>query len=284
MHKLHRWLLLALVSLGVAAGWTPAQAATLIDRNAISDSERFSPLTPEVNSPPEFGRCIKTVGGAYKDQGCTESAGAGEKNYEWYAAFGSTHPLEKVGFSNVLKEATNATLETVSKTMIVCEGESSVGKYTGNKTIGSVVVTFTSCNAFGMPCHSEGAAEGTVVTKTLEGSLGVEELAAEPVNYKIGESLYPIGHTGPLAQFTCSGVKVTITGALISPVTANSMKLTTQIKTKAAKGKQRPENFVGEPPEVLMTKVGEEGTPEQAGETLTTNQANEEKVEISSVL
>jgi hypothetical protein len=85
----------------------------------------------------------------------------------------------------------------------------------------------------------------------------------------------------PLTRPT--GLSVVITGAIISPVAPNSMKLTTQIKTKAAKGKQRPENFVGGPSEVLMTQIGE-GSPEQAGETLTTVQTNEEKVEINSVV
>ena len=78
MQELYRWLLLALVSLGVSAGWAPAQAATLLDRNLNKAS--FS-LTPEANAPPEFGRCIKTTGGAYKDTGCTETAGVTEKSY-----------------------------------------------------------------------------------------------------------------------------------------------------------------------------------------------------------
>jgi hypothetical protein len=279
MHKPHRWLLLALVSLAVSAGWAPVQASTLLDRNL--SAAPFS-LTPEASAPPEFGRCIKTTGGAYKDSGCTE-AGAGEKSFEWYAAFGSSRPLEKTGFSNVLKEATVASLETVEKATVVCEGESSTGHYTGNKTIGGVVLTFSKCAAFGAQCHSEGATEGTIVTHTLEGTLGVEELAAEPVNYQIGEDLYPPGHTGPVASFTCSGLGVTITGSVISHVAANSMKLMTQIKTKATAGKQKPESFVGEPTDVLISQI-EEGSPEQGGETLTTIQTNEEKVEVNSVV
>ena len=58
--------------------------------------------------------------------------------------------------------ATVATLETVGKVTVTCEGESSTGHYTGNKTIGGVVVTFSKCAAFGGQCHSEGAAEGTI--------------------------------------------------------------------------------------------------------------------------
>ena len=279
MHTLHRWLLLALVSFGALAGWSPAQAATPLDRHLPAAA--FS-LTPEASAPPEYGRCIKTTGGAYKDAACTQTAGTSEKNYEWYAAFGSTHPLEKVGFSNALKEATTVTLETVSGTVVHCEGESSTGEYTGNKTIGNIHMTLTKCAASGVACRSAGAPAETIVTHTLEGALGVEELAAEPVNYKIGQDLYPVGHTGLIAEFSC-GLAETVSGSVISPLSSNSMKLSQTIKTKALKGKQKPESFVGGSAEVLMSQI-ESNPAEQAGLTLTTTQTNEEKVEVNSVV
>jgi hypothetical protein len=281
MHQLHRWLLLASVSLAAAVACAPAQASTILDHGISADS--FAP-TPEANSPPEFGRCIKVTGGAYMNSSCTATAGASGKAYEWYAAFGSSAPMEKTGFSNVLKAATVATLETVAKATITCEGETSTGEITGNKTVGNVSATFTSCDAFGMPCQSAGSAEGTIVMSTMEGVLGVEELAAESVNYKIGEKLYPVGHSGSVAKFSCGSFAVVVTGAMISPVSSNTMKLTQTNKTKQAKGKQKPENFVGETPEVLMTQIGEGSPAEQAGETITTNQTNAEKVEINSVV
>jgi len=288
MGKTRHWLLLALGSLAIAACSSApvASAATLVEHNAVPTVEQrwnaasFSSLL-ESGGPPEFGRCIKTTGGKYEDAGCT-TKGSG-KNYEWHPAFGGSAPLEKTGFSNAIKEGTVAELETVGGSLVTCTGESASGKYTGNKTVGSVVVTFTGCSAFGMSCKSEGAATGTVVTYALEGVLGVEELGAEPSLNKIGEALFPIGHSGPIGELKCGGVLMTITGSIISPVTANAMKLTATVKSKAVKGKQRPENFVGEPPEVLMTSI-EGGTPEQGGETLTVNQANEEKIEINSVL
>jgi hypothetical protein len=61
------------------------------------------------------------------------------------------------------------------------------------------------------------------------------------------------------------------------------MKLTLTIRTKQVKGKQKPENFVGETPEVLMTQIGE-GSPVQAVEQITSNQTNAEKVEVNSVV
>jgi hypothetical protein len=286
MQKTRHCLTFALVLLGIAAGSATAQAATLVEHNSIPEAgqrwnaDTFSSLL-EPTGPPEFGTCVKAVGGTYTDAGCT-AKGAG-KNYEWYAAFGSAHPIEKAGFSATIKEGTVAVLETVSKTQIVCEGQGSTGEYTSNKTVGKVVSTFTKCSAFGLTCTTSGAAEGTIVTGSLEGVLGIEETGSEPSQNKIGEDLYPIGHTGPIAEFTCGGVPGSISGSIISPVTANAMKLTTQIKTKEAKGKQKPEAFVGETPDLLMAQFGE-GSPEQAGESLTTNQANEVKVEINSVL
>jgi hypothetical protein len=287
MGKTRHCLLLALGSLVIfACSATAAGATSLVEHNAVPSVEQhwnassFSSLL-ESGGPPEFGRCIKTTGGAYEDAGCTKAGGS--KSYEWHPAFGGSMPLEKTGFSNVLKEGTNAELETVGKNLVVCTGENASGKYTGNKTVGSVVVTFTGCSAFGMSCNSEGQAAGTVVTRTLEGVLGVEELGAEASLNKIGQALFPVGHSGSIGEFRCGGVLMTISGSIISPMPANIMKLTTAVKTKAVKGKQRPENFVEEPPEVL-TALFEGGIPEQAGETLIVNQTNEEKVEINSVL
>lgn len=281
----HRRLLLAFVSLGIAAGLGPAQAAAL--ESSMTSAQQWNAasfsMTSEASSPPEFGSCIKVTGGAYVDAGCTKTTGETGKAFEWYPAFGGAHPLENVTFTIALKEATVATLETVGGLTMQCEGETGAGEYTGNKTIGNVVLKFTGCKASGVSCHSTGAAEGTIVTNTLEGVLGVEELAAEPVNYKIGQNLFPVGRTGPMASFTCNGVSLSITGSIISPLVSNQMKFSTQIKTKAAGGKQKPENFVGETPEPLMSKLNGEPA-EQAGETMTTIQTSIEKVEVNSVV
>jgi hypothetical protein len=280
MHQVHRWFLLALVSLAVAVGSAPAQAATMLERGLSANS--FT-LTPEASSPPEFGRCIKVTGGAYSDAGCTQTAGETGKMFEWYAAFGSAAPLEETTFTNVLKPGTVTTLETVGKSSITCTGETSTGEITGNKTVGNVNATFTGCGAFGVPCTSAGSAEGTIVMSTMEGALGVEELAAEPVNYKIGKKLFPVGHSGPLAKFSCGSIAVTLTGAMIAPLSSNVMRLTVTHKIKQLNGKQNPESFVGETPEVLMTQI-EGGSAEQSGEAITTNQTNAEKVEVNSVV
>jgi hypothetical protein len=286
MQTMHRWLLLALVSLGIAGGAAQAQATTCGQvlagpMHTGSTCLLSSPGGAPLSAPPEFGRCIKTAGGGYENASCTKLAGA-HASYEWYPAFGSAQPLEKVGFTDALKELTTVTLETVTKAKIVCEGESAAGEYTGNRTLGHLLVTFTKCNSSGVACQSAGAGEETIVTNQLEGELGVEELGAEASGNRIGEELFPVGHSGAFAEFTCGGIAGVVTGSVISPVASNAMKLTETVKFKATKGKQKPESFVGEPTSVLTGTFGE-GTPEQAGLTLTTMHLNEEKLEVNSV-
>jgi hypothetical protein len=278
MQKVRCWRTVSLAVLALAAGAASAQAATLVEHNVQPLG-----LTPNVGSPPEFGRCLKTVGGEFEDAGCTKAA-VGSGSYEWHPAFGGTAPLEKGSFSTTIKEGTPSTLETVTKTQMVCEGVSSSGEYTGDKTIGNVVVTFTKCSAFEASCASAGSPAGTVVTRTLEGTLGVEELGATPAENAIAEDLYPVGRSGAIAEFSCSSLPVTITGSLIAPIPSNSMKLSTPIKFRAVKGKQHPEGFVGEPVDVLFTKIGATGPLEQAGETMAVTQTNEEKIEVNSVV
>ncbi|HWG07922.1 MAG TPA: hypothetical protein VN672_02835 [Solirubrobacteraceae bacterium] len=287
MGKTRHWLLFAVGSLGIAVcsllavpAATPAERDSAPIREQSWKTATFSSLL-EPSGPPEYGRCIKTTGGGYTDAGCTTSGSPGA--YEWYSAFGSARPLEKTRFSGVIKEATTAKLETVNKNVITCTGETVNGKYTGNKTLGEVFVTFTGCSAFGTTCTSPGAAAGTIATNQLEGVLGIETLGAEPVLNKIGEDLFPVGHTGAIGEFSCGGVKVVMSGSIISPVAENAMKLTTTITAKQSKGKQNPENFIGETPEPLMATI-ESGTPEQGGEALQTQQTNEEKVEINTVV
>lgn len=275
MYKAHRVLLPLLVLSLTAVVPAATHAATLVEHNA-------EPLVlpPSVGGPPEFGRCLKVTGGKYENAACTKLVSS-SGHYEWHPAFGGTQPLEKTGFTTAIKEATVSTLETVNGNAVVCKGESSGGKYTGNKTVGEVVVTFTGCTAFEVSCSSSGSPLGTIVTHTLEGVLGIETPGAEASEDKIAEELHPTSGT-LIASFTCAGTPVTISGALIGQVVSNLMKPSDTVKFKAISGKQQPEGFFGELAAVLS--VGwEEKTPEQAGESMTTVQTNEEKVEINTV-
>src|ERR1700727_34404 len=279
MKKVRCWVMLLLAVLGLTAVAASAQAAALVEHNVQPLG-----LTPNAGSPPEFGRCLKVVGGEFEDPSCTKVVGGPSGSYEWHPAFGGSAPLEKRSFSIAIKEATVSTLETVTKTQMTCEGVTSSGEYTGNKTVGNVVVTFSKCTAFEASCASAGSPAGTIVTHTLEGTLGVEEFGTTPAENAIAEDLFPVGHSGPLATFSCSGLSVAISGSLIAPIPSNLMKPNVAVKFKATKGKQKPESFAGEPADVLFRKIRSEGHAEQSGESMTLIQTNAEKVEVNSVV
>ncbi|HWG08403.1 MAG TPA: carboxypeptidase-like regulatory domain-containing protein [Solirubrobacteraceae bacterium] len=239
----------------------------------------------QTSGAPEYGRCLKAAKGTkarFKDAGCkTLAKVASEEKFEWYPGFSGEHPIAKAGFTTKIKEGTVAVLEGKSGAKITCTGESSSGTYTGPKTASLLPIKFTGCSSSSGPsCHSEGAAAGEVVTPALTGLLGVYQKGETSATDKIGEDLSPA--TGEdFAQFECGGTPITVRGHVIVTVTANAMKLTSTDKLAAAKGKQKPEAFLGGPLQILSASFG--GPFEQAGEKLTTIRTNEEKVEISSV-
>jgi hypothetical protein len=233
-------------------------------------------------TPPEFGRCVKVakgVKGSYSNAVCTSPATPEKFGFEWQPG-----PGPKAKFSTKIKELTVATLETVKKATVVCKGEASTGEYTGTKTVGNVVVTFTACEMAGVKCTSAGAGEGEVVTTTLEGELGIEKTSIEgPLKDKVAMDLFPVGKTGPFMQFNCGPTAVSVRGSVLNPVKSNSMLLSATLKYAVSSGKQKPENFEGLPKDVLETEF-DEAAAEQSGLKLTTQQTNEEKIEINSVV
>jgi hypothetical protein len=233
-------------------------------------------------NPPEFGRCVKLakgVKGQYSTAACTVAATSLKFGFEWEAG-----PGPKAKFTTKIKETTLATFETVKKALVVCKGETSTGEYTGLKTVGNVVFTFTGCEMGGAKCASAGAAEGEVLTNALEGALGIEKASTEgPVKNKIAMDLFPVGGTGSLTEFSCGATPVAIRGSVINPVLANKMNLTATVKYAAVSGKQKPEKFEGLPRDVLETSFGEAAF-EQSALKLVTVQTNEEKIEINSVV
>jgi len=231
--------------------------------------------------PPEYGRCVKLakgVKGKYATATCTSSATAEKFAFEWEPG-----PGPKAKFTTAIKALTVATLETVTKKQVTCTGETSTGEYTGRKTVGNVVITFTGCEMGGSKCTGAGAEEGEVATNALEGVLGVEKASTEgPVKNKIAQDLFPVAE-GPLMQFSCGPTPVSVRGSVLNPVKSNKMLSTATLKYTATAGKQKPEKFEGLPKDVLETSFGE-APFDQSGLKLTTIQTNEEKIEINTVV
>jgi len=231
--------------------------------------------------PPEYGRCVKLakgVKGKYATATCTSPATAEKFAFEWEPG-----PGPKAKFTTSIKALTVATLETVTKKLVVCTGQTSTGEYTGRKTVGNVVITFTGCEMGGSKCTGAGAEEGEVATSMLEGVLGIEKTSTEgPAKNKIAQDLFPVGG-GPLMEFSCGPTPVSVHGSVLNPVKSNKMLSTVTVKYAATAGKQKPEKFEGLPKDVLETSIGEAAFV-QSGLKLTTIQANEEKIEINSVV
>ena len=229
-------------------------------------------MVPSIGAP-EFGRCVKveTETGKYDNAGCSKEGGEGK--YEWYPG------LEKTKFTTTGGEAT---FEGASGEVVHCKSESGEGAYSGQKTVAGVAMKLHECvEPLVGSCATAGAAAGEVVTHTLTGVLGVEELSGEgPSKNKIALSLSPAG--GVLFEAVCGGSSVPVRGSVLVPVKANTMALTPKLKFKAKNGIQEPERFEGGPKEALEGSFYTHPF-ERAGLTLTIEQANEEKVSISSV-
>jgi FG-GAP repeat len=223
----------------------------------------------------EYGRCVKVAKGAGKYASATCISLKAGGSYEWLPG------VEKKKFTTKITEGA-ATLETVKGSKVVCKTETSTGEYTGTKTVGGVVLILTGCERLGEKCSSAGAAGGEIVTKSLEGVLGIEKLGVTNATNKIAFDLFPVGKTGMVMEFSCGGTEVSVQGSLIVPVSANKMLLTSTLKYSASKGKQKPEMFVGEPKDILEASFNKEVFA-QTGLTLKTTQTNEEPVEVNSV-
>ena len=247
-------------------------------KSAPKPADRFSYLPEKL----EFGRCRKVGSGEgrYKNAACTEAA-MGSK-YDWLPG------LEKAGFS--VSDATETvekvlrpkkvTVETVGKAKLVCTDVTGSGEYSGLSSMSAVVLKLTGCELGGSKCSSAGAGEGEVSTNTLQGSLGWREIEGS----QVGLALAPAMESGALLEASCGSSTVTVLGGAIAAVTpVDNMTGTFSIKFKQSKGKQSPESFDEEAPEVLSMSVSG-GAYEQAGLALDSVLTSEEEVEINTVV
>jgi hypothetical protein len=232
---------------------------------------------PTLSDPPEFGRC-KAVGdgnGKYSSGGCTSVGG--KDDYEWIPGVADTAFKTKLTSGSV-------TLESAVKTSkVTCTGETGDGEYSGLKTVSGITLTLTGCERSTEKCSSTGAATGEIVTKSLEGVLGVEKLGTTSASDKIGLDLFPVGAAGPVMEFSCGVTAVVVQGSVIVPVKADKMLFTAKLKVSASNGRQKPESFVGDSSDVLEESF-DKAPFEQVGLRLSTTQTNEEGVEVNSVV
>jgi hypothetical protein len=245
--------------------------------------------------PPEVGRCLKHAGGHWKDGGCkTAAKGVSEQKFEWYPAYkaaenGETKLAEKLKFTSVSKEATLIQLTTVTGEGIACTKQTATGEVTGPKTLKSSNIAFKNCAAAGQKCTSTNPVAGEVgeiKVKELVGLIGIEKFGETHAKDKVANLFKPA--SGEIfTEFECGGIPITVRKELLNPLTANAMKLTATVKFVASKGKQKPEKFATDPvgtKRILESSKLVGGGFVQAGQSLTTIQTNEEKLEINTIV
>ncbi len=221
-------------------------------------------------APPELGRCVKVAAGSgkYAEPGCEKKVVGTKAIYEWEP--GAIEP----GFTSTEGKST---FETVGKLKITCTSDTDEGEYTGIKT-DSEIITFVGCKYDSYPCQNTSSA-GEIVTEPLTSVLGFIKKPKE-----VGVSLE--GPAGVFAEFKCGDWRVSINGSVIAKVTPISkMTLTFTEAFKATAGKQKPENFEGEPKDTLTCtfEVNKLVTSEQCGFTSKDTITNEEELEINEV-
>lgn len=249
--------------------------ATSAGGTSFGSDREFTALS----GPPEFGVCERVAAGAghYGNSGCTSTKG--KADYEWNATTVIGQSFTTKLTSGTIKLATASKSRTVT-----CTGESGTGEYTSSKTVGATRLTFTGCARGAEKCASAGAASGEVATDALEGALGVEANGATTAKDKLALDLYPLGRSGPFAEFTCgTAPAVTIGGSVIVALKADKMEATQSLKYKAPGGAQTPESFVEGERDVLEESIG--GGPFEAlGLTAKLTLTSAGEVEANSVV
>lgn len=247
-----------------------------------------------VREPPEIGRCLKHAGGHWKDGGCKTASKPGEEKFEWYPAYGEaqngeTKLAEKVKFTSVSKEGTLIQLTTVSGEGIGCKKQTASGEATGPKTLKATNVVFKECAEAGQKCTSTNPVAGEpgeIKVKELTGLLGIEKFGETHAKDKVANLFKPVSGE-VFTEFECGGIPVTVKGEVMNPIAANGMKLSQTVKFIASKGKQKPEKFATDPvgtKRVLFSNKLVGGGITQAGQSLTTIQTGEEKIEINTLI
>ena len=223
---------------------------------------------------PEMGRCVSHAGGKYTNNVCTKLA-KGKKvgSFEWEAG------AVKNKFSGT---GGTGVLETVGLAEVVCRAEASHGEFTSSKTVGNVAVSFTECESGGYKCNTVGAKEGEVATNPLSGTLVWEKYGK-----KVAIDLVPQS-TELFVEFTCGPATVKVKGSVLTNIPADKSETKIEEKFTAKKGKQKPEYYYTSKTEkvkdVLISKIGGPGAAyEQAGQTITNVQIDEEALEVNTI-
>ncbi len=229
-----------------ATGWEPITEPTAVYDEAtkcvtVTATANSRPSIAQLSDPrhvggptasEEFGQCVPAKHGHFADLACT-TEDVKEKNgirsykgkYEWHPAPVGCFALKHGRYAN--SECTSvdekkgkpkgsyeqgqstftgsggaATLVATGLTSITCQASSSTGAWREpNEAL--LQITFTGCTSGGAKCSSEGQqGAGTIVTEPLES-----------YTYEEASRYYAAFAGSPIASFSCSGPRLTLSGA-----------------------------------------------------------------------
>jgi hypothetical protein len=201
---------------------------------------------------PAFFECVKAIGGKFKGPCKVEGAR------------GNRELIEGVGKGKVFKgkgSEFRKYVPAIGDRGPFCTGPSKVvGKQATPTVQKGVVLTFTRCEAGGKRCKSAGQKTGTVVTESLEGTLGYVDAA----EHRVGLDL--AGEGGPvLVSWNCEGLEYEVTGSLIGEVAPVGVLANTYTVTFALQSEVFPEelqaikSFEGGPEDVPTFRINGSG-------------------------
>jgi hypothetical protein len=225
---------------------------------------------------PEYGRCLKTTGGKYKESKCLKLSGTKPGSYEWFPGF-VKQKFTTTGGVGVLT--------TVGGAGVECKSETSGGEFapsSNDKEETGIIVHFKGCKSLEAPCTTPGAASGELITNELEGIFGWESKARKKTDLE----LYPAkGVTsGLFIEFSCIGLVVKVRGHVLVPIKNDTMKASETLKFVAKKGKQKPEKWEESSEKAILEASFKAGPFEQAGQNITATVEAEEPLELNTAV
>jgi alpha-tubulin suppressor-like RCC1 family protein len=253
----------------------PVPVGGLTDATAMAGGNGVDLAIATPPSPPEFGRCLRVTSGAYATSACASTPTGGRFN--WIPGVAKTGFTTKGGGS--IFETVGTSKE---KTKVLCKTQAGQGHYEGTRDVKSVVMTFTGCESLAQKCTSRGAAEGEIVTNTLEGHLGWWQKTTELKTTKVALDLAPEENNGLVARFECGTTPIEVRGSVIAGVKKDATLVTSPLAVAQLAGKQQPEHFEGAPNDVLEAAVGGKPFRQMGLRIKELKQTSEEAVEINA--
>jgi hypothetical protein len=227
-------------------------------------------------SAPEFGRCVKTSGGKYKEAKCLKLA-TGTGSYEWFPGVAKTQRVTSVGGVGVLT--------TVGGAGVECKSETATGEFSpggNNKEEAGIVVRFKGCKSLEAPCTTPGAESGELITNELEGLVGWENKTRKKTDLELSPAKSVT--SGLFIEFSCIGLVVKVRGHVLVPFKNDAMKKSETLRFVAKKGIQKPTKWEESSSPVILEASFKAGPFEQAGQNITATVEAEEPLELSAVV